>query len=118
MSTYILLVLLLPITIATTTSLHQFKYICSRECFHSIASNLANFYSKLSNGGCAGNETDYDNYCSENGSTSDLFSRTLEGLVYPALRVHLLPSEIETPLHETFVEIAALEQLYKVFERC
>lgn len=89
-----------------------------RECFQSIASNLAQFYSKLSDGGFDGNEIENDNDCSENSSTGDLFSRTLEGLVYPALRAHLLPSEVETPLHETFVEIAALEQLYKVFERC
>lgn len=84
----------------------NFSIMYFRECFQSIASNLAELYSKLSSG--RGGDDD-DN---------DILSRSLEGLVYPALRAHLLPSEIETPLHDTFIEIAALEQLYKVFERC
>ena len=83
--------------------------MCVSECFQSIASNLAELYSKFS-----GDDDDNGNDSNDH----DRLSRSLEGLVYPALRAHLLPSEIETPLHDTFVEIAALEQLYKVFERC
>jgi DNA mismatch repair ATPase MutL len=44
-------------------------------------------------------------------------SEMLRTLIYPALRKYLIPHRARSKDH-TVVQIAALEQLYKVFERC
>lgn len=83
-----------------------------KDCFYSIAALLADYYSLLDDPFQSGKTR------IEEQKALEALSLRLEGQLYPALRAHLIPSERDTPLRTTFREIAALEQLYKVFERC
>eukprot|EP00606_Chrysophyceae_sp_TOSAG23-5_P001519 GSChrysophyteH2.ASY1.ANO1.400.1 assembled CDS len=94
-----------------------------KECFQTIALNLGSFYSKL--------PTEIESHSSDEHKQSDhdgklkqreqrLFqsiSFTLTNVLLPAVRAQLLlPAACATD--GTVVQVAALEQLYKVFERC
>jgi len=82
-------------------------------CFHSIAMIVADYYALLPQ------IVDDIGYKGTSVKVSQVeLSNLLESLLYPAMRMHLIPSEAATPFQSTFIEVAALEQLYKVFERC
>lgn len=77
-----------------------------KECFRDIATQIASCYSQLTT-------RPYEAGASPEGSLSAL----LIGLLLPAVRA-LLKAPREIINDDTIVQIAALDQLYKVFERC
>jgi DNA mismatch repair protein MLH1 len=87
------------------------------ECFRTVALAIAAFYSTLS--------TEYplviDTSPDPPGHAFPPLTREadeqLRSLLYPAMRMYLIPHRARAADH-TVVQIAALEQLYKVFERC
>eukprot|EP00605_Chrysophyceae_sp_TOSAG23-4_P001787 GSChrysophyteH1.ASY1.ANO1.1976.1 assembled CDS len=77
-------------------------------CFRTIACNIAMYYARQ-----ASDEAEMTSQY----NVSDVVKTTLVNILLPAIRSQLkLPSECATD--GTVVQIAALEQLYKVFERC
>lgn len=94
------------------------------ECFRTVALCLADLYSHLS--AISPLVATKDEPASEAGvdrsgaafpPLSPESSETLRTLLYPALRLYLIPHRARSKDH-TVVQVAALEQLYKVFERC
>ena len=100
-------------------------------CFRSIATEIGRFYSTLHV------DTDMDISGVENSADSggvstqaegaaaivtavkrDTDQDTLPSLLLSAIRVHLVAPKVCAEDSTTVVQIAALEQLYKVFERC
>jgi DNA mismatch repair protein MutL len=87
------------------------------ECFRTVALAVATFYSTLS--------TEYplviDTSPNPPGHAFPPLTREadeqLRSMLYPAMRMYLIPHGARAADH-TVVQIAALEQLYKVFERC
>ena len=116
------------------------------ECFHSIAVCLAEFYSYLRTEPIGENNNNNTNNNTATATTDGTTTtnnintttttdataisssqclprltqeseRLLTGTLYPALRAYLLPNKKHSN-NGTVSQIAALEQLYKVFERC
>jgi DNA mismatch repair protein MLH1 len=106
------------------------------DCFRSIALILATYYSKLpvinysiddddDHGSGRVPTTDDDDRSTvkqsiANSKASQLTAvgvDLLSNYIYPALRIHLKPHK-SRHTDNTVMQIAALEQLYKVFERC
>lgn len=87
-------------------------------CFHSIASTIADCYSTLETGVVV-DENEGGGITSVGGrmTLSESGKRDLENLLYPALRQYFLPGR-EVVRGDTVTPVAALEQLYKIFERC
>ena len=96
-------------------------------CFRSIATELGRFYSTLS----PQTDTDMDYSKIERSADSGGVSTHADGtakrdadpdrlpsLLMSAIRVHLVAPKTCAEDSTTIVQIAALEQLYKVFERC
>jgi len=87
------------------------------ECFRTVALALADYYSHL--------PTEYPvrQVLNAEASVSAFPGLTrqaadlLQSVLYPALRLYLVPHQQRSADH-TIVQVAALEQLYKVFERC
>jgi len=84
------------------------------ECFRTVALALAAYYSHLPAefpaGSALGSEGAFPALTK---GGADL----LQSVLYPALRLYLVPHRQRSQDH-TIVQVAALEQLYKVFERC
>jgi hypothetical protein len=118
------------------------------ECFRTVALVLAEYYGHLATQQPAAAAQTTSTTCSgaeaintkgahlsssssssssnenENGDFSKPFAQLtkqsaglLSSLLYPAFRQYLIPHVARTADHSV-VQIAALEQLYKVFERC
>ena len=103
------------------------------DCFRSIALILATYYSKLPvvnysidddvdhvSGRVATIDDDQSKQLIANSKAPQLTVvgvDLLSNYIYPALRVHLKPHK-SRHTDNTVMQIAALEQLYKVFERC
>jgi DNA mismatch repair protein Mlh1 C-terminus len=98
-------------------------------CFRSIATELGRFYSALhTDTDCSGVERSAESgvvSTQADGTTASVTSAkrnadhdTLPSLLLSAIRVHLIAPKVCAEDSTTIVQIAALEQLYKVFERC
>jgi DNA mismatch repair protein MutL len=112
--------------LATDTPWEQEK-----ECFQGVAAQLADFYSRLcpdadtdtytdagdgTRGADGGDKSAADDASSMQGPSKEL-QNTVARLVLPAMRACLaVPAACATD--GTVVQAAALEQLYKIFERC
>jgi DNA mismatch repair ATPase MutL len=87
------------------------------ECFRTVSLCLAELYGTLATTRPlvidATSEAAGDAFPPLTGEASEM----LRTLIYPALRKYLIPHRARSKDH-TVVQIAALEQLYKVFERC
>lgn len=92
-----------------------------QECFQGVAARLADFYARLSgtdivppdSSGGAAEEHKEDKIS----SAPAQLQRFVVDTLLPAVRAHLtLPMDCATD--GTVIQVAALEQLYKVFERC
>lgn len=86
-------------------------------CFQTVALNLASYYSILDTEdvpvdvtAAAPGPAPFPQLAKE---STDLLGNVL----YPAMRLYLLPHRQRSTDH-TVIQVAALEQLYKVFERC
>jgi len=82
------------------------RWTSEKECFHDVATQIASYYSRLTSrpyeaGACA----------------EPSLANMLTSLLLPAMRA-LLQAPREIMNDDTVIQIAALDQLYKVFERC
>ncbi len=78
-----------------------------QQCFDTVATELGNYYAILPSP--SADETDHSRF--------DKASRLLSDILIPSLRWALLPP-MELATNGTVIQIACLEELYKVFERC
>ena len=88
-------------------------------CFESILRELALLYSKLPLAATFSPSADDENIRSTDAiALNVLIDRRAEKIIstvfYPAFRAYLIPQSVAG----LSIQIAALEQLYKVFERC
>jgi DNA mismatch repair ATPase MutL len=87
------------------------------ECFRTVALAVAAFYSTLSTEYPLVIDTSRDPPGRAFPPLTRVADEMLRSLLYPAMRMYLIPHRARAVDH-TVVQIAALEQLYKVFERC
>ncbi len=78
-----------------------------QQCFDTVATELGNYYAVLPSP--SADETDHSRF--------EKASRILSDILIPSLRWALLPP-IELAMNGTVVQVACLEELYKIFERC
>jgi len=85
-----------------------------KECFESITKILALFYADFSSNvhPSPGNAS-----LSESGTMSSDSASIIQYLLFPSLRLHFLPPN-SCLSDGTITQLASLEQLYKIFERC
>jgi DNA mismatch repair protein MLH1 len=78
----------------------EVNYDDEKNCFKSIAEELANFYKKLSVT-----------------SSRRTMEYLMETIIYPGIRKKLLPPK-QCLTDGSFLRLTSLQELYKVFERC
>ncbi|GAB0093816.1 MLH1 [Sergentomyia squamirostris] len=78
----------------------EVDYETERECFESLSREIAKFYAEI-----------------QYSQPEEDASTTLEHILYPAMKEYLIPPE-EFATDRTFLQIASLPELHKVFERC
>lgn len=82
-------------------------------CFHGFAEELSHFYSC---GGDPFEDKKTENSCEEQEQEKE-WSHKIEHIIFPALRTSFIaPKRLSTD--GSFLEVANLPDLYKVFERC
>jgi len=82
----------------------EVEWETEKECFETLSKEFARFYA-LRNG-----HTDTDD-------AEGKWSSTVEHVIYQAFRKHLQPPE-SVASDGTFLQLANLHEMYKVFERC
>ena len=85
-----------------------------KECFQSISRILASFYADFST---HIQPTPIDSSLCDNNTLSSDTANIIQYLLFPSLRLHLLPPN-SCLSDGTITQLASLEQLYKIFERC
>jgi DNA mismatch repair protein MLH1 len=84
------------------------KWDDEQECFHGVAAHIATFYSAL---------VDSQRKYVPGAKPEPALESLLQGLLLPAIKALLLAPK-DVFIDDTVIQIAALDQLYKVFERC
>ena len=104
----------------------EVNWLEEQPCFHSIATELARYYSKLETTDVQSVSRDskplLHHQPHQQPPQLPLLTagaaEMLESLLLPALRLYLTQPPRAFEADHTMVQVAALEQLYKVFERC
>ncbi|XP_055696137.1 DNA mismatch repair protein Mlh1 [Lutzomyia longipalpis] len=78
----------------------EVEWESEKECFETLSSELSRFYSQI-----------------EFFPPEEEVYATLEHILYPAMKEYLIPPE-DFASNRAFLEVAALPELHKVFERC
>jgi DNA mismatch repair protein MLH1 len=93
-------------------------WLHEKECFRNVALHIANYYSRLAPSDEDDTESTVQSQTARSSAPAPpAIERFVTSTLLPAARTHLqLPTECATD--GTVVQVAALEQLYKVFERC
>ena len=115
----------LPLFVYGLATKVEWQY--EHECFETIARQLSEFYvprppsprvqSRGGNEGCEGNESVTQADKSAWQKTIQTYEWTIQHVLFPNVKTLLYPPTSYAS-DGTFVQIAALENLYKVFERC
>eukprot|EP00656_Telonema_subtile_P025407 TRINITY_DN27482_c0_g1_i3.p1 TRINITY_DN27482_c0_g1~~TRINITY_DN27482_c0_g1_i3.p1 ORF type:complete len:394 (-),score=49.16 TRINITY_DN27482_c0_g1_i3:265-1446(-) len=84
----------------------EVNWLEEEPCFHDIASQLATFYSS-----CLSSET------GEHGAVSNAHSRLVQHVIFPGVKQTLIPSST-LGSDGSLIEVACLQKLFKIFERC
>lgn len=87
------------------------------ECFRTVALALAEYYSHLPTEFSVQQALLSAHAVTAFPALTRQGADLLQSVLYPALRLYLVPHQQRSTDH-TIVQVAALEQLYKVFERC
>ena len=101
---------------------HEVDWTEEKACFRTVADALATFYAGGS--GDPGEEptsSTRDEFASENAPSAEDDEpervRSIRQFVFPAMRRCLHPSKVSA-VQGVATQVASLEQLYRVFERC
>lgn len=84
----------------------EVNWLEEEPCFHDVASELSRFYSS-----CLSVET------GEHGTVSGGYARLMQHVIYPCVKQMLIPSST-LGSDGSLIEVACLQKLFKIFERC